>query len=86
MQQYVIRVYWTDGDGANSQDYSSLSDALYFIKLIREAGGTFITSVSENVDQVGAPGASMVHNGTLPNGEQYTWTKDDRVGAAFKNR
>lgn len=83
----MYKVYWTDDFGQlNGQEYADLSAALNVTNNLRNAGMRYVTMVAEDPNMVGKAGAAVVTNGTLPNGEQYHWTKNDRVGAAFKNK
>lgn len=69
-----------------SHDYADLSAALLVVNNLRAAGERFVTMVAEDPNMVGGQGAAIVKDGKLPNGEVYSWTKNDRVGAAFKNK
>lgn len=81
----MYRVYWTEeNDEAHARDYADLMLALDICNRLREAGLRFVTMVSEDTNMVGKAGAAMVRDGKLPDGENYHWTKNDRVGAAFK--
>ena len=82
----VYKVYWTYPNSNNpySQDMLDLGEALRFCESLRKHGCRFVTMVSENPDLVGKSGAAGVVDGKLPDGSDYDWTKNDRVGAAFK--
>jgi hypothetical protein len=84
----MYKIYWTnpETDAASSVNEDDLNETLKLMSRLRELGYTFVTMVSEDPNMVGKQGASIVERGRLPNGEQYKWTKDDRVGAAFKNK
>lgn len=83
----MFKVYWTNRDTQEpySEDFDTLVKAIQACEQLRKSGRTFVTMVSENPDQVGKPGAAGVVDGKLPDGSDYHWTKNDRVGAAFKS-
>ena len=83
----MFKVYWTNPDTneAYSSDFEDLSLALKECETMRQHGRTFVTMVSENPNHVGKSGVAGVKNGVLPDGSKYDWTKNDRVGAAFKS-
>lgn len=82
----MYKIYWTDPatNNAFSKDYENLTEALTQCESARRQGSTFVTMVSENPGQVGKPGAVGVVDGVLPDGTKYEWSKNYRVGAAFK--
>jgi hypothetical protein len=84
----MYKIYWTnpDSNDAYSGDFEDLTKALKECEMLRREGRTFVTMVSENPNHVGKTGAVGVVDGKLPDGSPYSWTKDDRVGAAFKNK
>lgn len=81
----MFKVYWTYANEAHSRDFENLSEALKECETLRQAGRSFVTMVSENPNVVGKSGAAGVVDGKLPDGSKYDWTKNDRVGAAFKS-
>lgn len=83
----IFKVYYTDPkDGkAYSWDEATLTGALSITERFRKEGMTFVTMVSENPNHVGKSGVAGVVDGKLPDGSKYDWTKNDRVGAAFKS-
>lgn len=84
----MFKVYWTvpETNEAISVDCNSLTVALARCEDLRKRGRTFVTMVSENPNHVGKIGVAGVSDGVMPDGEKYEWTKNDRVGAAFKNK
>ena len=80
----IFKVYWTRSEQPFSEDFSELTEALKFCEKMRSKGCQFVTMVSENPNNVGKPGAAGIEAGLLPDGSKYSWTKEDRVGAAFK--
>lgn len=81
----MYKVYWTDDFGQpNAQEYADLSAALNVSNNMRNAGLRYVTMVAEDPNMVGKAGAAIVKDGKLPDGQEYHWTKFDRVGAAFK--
>lgn len=84
----MYKIYWTnpDSNDAYSGDFDNLNDALKECEMLRQKGRTFVTIVSENPNQVGKPGAVGIEDGWMPDGTLYEWSKNDRVGAAFKSK
>ena len=84
----MFRIYYTDP--ADNQPYCadkpSLIEALEICALLRTMNYKMISMVAEDPNQVGKPGVDGVKDGKLPDGSDYDWTKNDRVGAAFKNK
>lgn len=83
----MYKVYYTTQFGDNgSFEYESdqMVVALNKMQELRSTGHRFVTMASENNDQVGKVGVNAVKDGKLPDGNDYDWTKRDRVGAAFK--
>lgn len=82
------KVYWTNPttNKAASKDFEHLSDALAECEQLRRSNKEFVTLVSENPDHVGKVGVAGVVDGKLPDGSDYSWTKEDCVGAAFKTQ
>lgn len=83
----MFRIYYTDpvSGAARGHDTEDLSEALRFTEGFRKLGMIFVTMVSENPNSVGKAGVAGVKDGVLPDGSKYDWTKNDRVGAAFKS-
>ena len=79
--RYVV--YYTDPvtESPHSHFIDSLSEALRHVEGFRKLGMRFVTMVSENVDSVGKPGVDTVADGKLPDGTEYGWNKNSRIGA-----
>jgi hypothetical protein len=83
------RIYYTNADNkALAVDRTDLQAALSAAESLRCEGNKMVTIVAAdlNENQIGKPGVSGVENGKLPDGSDYDWTKNDRVGAAFKSK
>ena len=83
----MYKIYWTNPDNnlPYSTDRVDLADALKTCEIVRNSGVTFVTMVSENTNLVGKPGVAGVEDGILPDGSEYDWTKNDRVGQAGRH-
>ena len=74
----MYKVYYTRWDGeptALMYNDDCMADALKKTQELRNSGATFVTMVSENVNQVGKMGVDAVVDGVLPDGTEYTWKK-----------
>lgn len=76
-------VYYTDPVTRSSHSHSldELNEALRHAEGFRKLGMIFVTMVSENVDSVGKSGVDTVAGGKLPDGTEYGWNKNSRIGA-----
>lgn len=83
-----FRIYYTHKDTllAMCVDKDTLNEALAMATQLREYGHKLVTMVSDNENLIGKPGVAGVIDGRLPDGTTYDWTKQNRVGAAFKNK
>ena len=80
MKKTEYKVYWTEDNEIYSQNDYDLTAALGITEALRKrrregANISFITMVSENVDNIGEMGVDAVKDGKTPNGENYTWVK-----------
>lgn len=81
----MFKVYWTNAAGEpNSEDVTTLNDALASTERLRKSGNRFVTMVSENPEHVGKPGVATVSDGKTPDGSDYTWSKQHRAGKSRK--
>lgn len=73
----MFKIYYTDptDDKPYSWDEATLTGALTISEQMRKHGMRFVTTVSENPDQVGQSGVDAVADGKLPDGTEYTWKK-----------
>ena len=83
-----FRIYYTHKDTLHAMcvDRDTLNVALDMAAFLRDQGHKLVTIVSDNENLVGKQGVSGVIDGRLPDGTEYDWTKQNRVGAAFKNK
>ena len=73
----MYKIYYTDPEDnqAYSWDEQTLIGALTISEQMRRHGMRFVTTVSENPNQVGKNGVDAVVGGKLPSGMDYTWKK-----------
>lgn len=83
-----FRIYYTHKDTLQAMcvDRDTLNVALDMAAILRDQGHKLVTMVADNENLVGKQGVDSVKDGKLPDGNQYDWTKQNRVGAAFKNK
>jgi hypothetical protein len=83
----LFKIYWTEADGTPcSQEEDDVVIALNVVKEKRDAGHTFVTMASMDVNSVGKPGVDAVEGGKTPDGHDYTWSKAGRAGKVRRGR
>lgn len=81
----MFKIYWTNAkQEACSHDEQQLTQALDWVKQMRDAGHRFVTMVAEDPQQVGKPGVDAVEGGKTPDGQDYDWSKAGRAGKPRK--
>lgn len=82
----MFKIYWTDENNqAHGQETAELAQALQITKDKRDAGYSFVTLVSENLQHVGKQGVDSVVGGKTPDGQAYDWSKAGRAGMPRRN-
>jgi len=83
MDEIRYVVYYTDPvtEWPHSHFLDSLAEALRYAEGFRKVGMQFVSIVSENTNSVGKSGVDAVADGRLPDGTDYGWNKNNRIGA-----
>lgn len=86
MQKTKFTVYWTTPDGFPSLHTSDdMNESLNVMSSLRkDPNNSAIVMACENADRIGEDGVDEVKDGKTPDGVEYTWNKNSRIGATRK--
>lgn len=72
----MVKVLWEDYDGiANSRECDNMWIAMALSKKLKDKANITARIVTDELEFVGAMGASTIVDKTLPNGNAYLWYK-----------
>ncbi len=86
MNKTKYTVYWMHKSlVSNALQFDNLSKAMGYLEELRKQiknGAEFsaVTMCAEDINQVGKMGVDAIADGKTPDGVEYDWNKNDRIG------